>query len=261
MAEERDVSNAVTKRFFALGEQIGSSSYYYTRDHLGSVREMSDSSGNIQARYDYDPYGRVAKISGSMDSDSQYAGYYEHATSGLNLTLFRAYDPNTAKWLSRDPLPDAERRLGPNLYEYVKNNPVDWTDPLGLAGGGHGSGYNRGPANSSGNRCPSDSEKLEGDIVGLDSWGFLLPRLPLNFTMPPPMPQMLMLQMTLLRKLHRTPLQIKKAFGGTRILIQVLRVHRLTGARQVLFHLLQVEEDVEESPLILRGISQRSYHE
>jgi RHS repeat-associated protein len=136
IAEERNAGNTVTKRFYAQGEQISGASYFYTRDHLGSIREMTDSSGNIQARYDYDPYGRVTKISGSMDSDFQYAGYYEHATSGLNLTWFRAYDPTTARWLSRDPLRNAERSQGPNLYEYVQNNSVNWTDPLGLAGGG-----------------------------------------------------------------------------------------------------------------------------
>jgi len=45
IAEERDTSNVVQKRFFPQGEQQLTSgtltSFYYTRDHLGSVREMS----------------------------------------------------------------------------------------------------------------------------------------------------------------------------------------------------------------------------
>ena len=52
--EERDGSDSVTKRFYAQGEQIGSTNYYYTRDHLGSIREVTDNSGAVQARYDYD---------------------------------------------------------------------------------------------------------------------------------------------------------------------------------------------------------------
>ena len=131
-AEERDATNTVTKRFYGQGEQIGGTNYYYTRDHLGSVREMVDGSGTIQARYDYDPYGRATLVSGSNLSDFQYAGYYTHQPSGLNLTLFRAYDPNAARWLSRDPYKDAEMHVGPNLYDYVHNNPVNWLDPLGL---------------------------------------------------------------------------------------------------------------------------------
>ena len=133
IAEERDASGTtVTKRFFSQGEQQAGISYLYTRDHLGSVRELCDSSGNIQTRYGYDPYGRTTLVSGTNLSDFQYAGYYAHQPSGLNLTLFRAYDPNSARWLSRDPLKDAEMSQGTNLYEYVKNNPIDLVDPFGL---------------------------------------------------------------------------------------------------------------------------------
>jgi len=34
--------------------------------------------------------------------------------------------------ISRDPLDNAEMRLGPNLYQYVSNNPISLIDPLGL---------------------------------------------------------------------------------------------------------------------------------
>ncbi len=47
MAEERNASNNVTKRFFPQGEQQAGTSYYYTSDHLGSTREMLNSSGSI----------------------------------------------------------------------------------------------------------------------------------------------------------------------------------------------------------------------
>jgi RHS repeat-associated protein len=129
MAEERDASNTVTKRFFDQGEQMGGSSYYYTRDHLGSVREMTDASGTLVSRLDYDPWGQVTVVSGTTLPDMQYAGDYEHAPSGLNLTLFRAYDPSTSKWLSRDPLGESQ---GPNLYAYCGNDGVNAVDPLGL---------------------------------------------------------------------------------------------------------------------------------
>ena len=131
IAEERNVSDAVARRFFAQGEQIGITSYYYTFDHLGSVREMTDGSGIIQARYDYDPYGRTAEIQGTLASDFQYAGYYEHAASGLNLTLYRAYDPVASRWLSRDPMGEGSDAT---LYSYVLNDPIVLIDPLGERG-------------------------------------------------------------------------------------------------------------------------------
>ena len=133
MAEERDATGTnVTKRFFAQGEQIAGANYYYTRDHLGSVRELTSSAGAIAARYDYDPYGRPSLIQGTNLADFQYAGYYEHETSGLNLTKYRAYDPNTAKWLSRDP---AGMRGGLDLYDYCLNDPVASIDEYGLCPG------------------------------------------------------------------------------------------------------------------------------
>ena len=40
MAEERDGSNNVTRRFYAEGEQIGGTNYYYT-DQTGVIRQNS----------------------------------------------------------------------------------------------------------------------------------------------------------------------------------------------------------------------------
>src|SRR6266567_9417657 len=37
-SEERDCSNAITKRFYPEGVQVDSTNYYYTKDHLGSIR-------------------------------------------------------------------------------------------------------------------------------------------------------------------------------------------------------------------------------
>jgi len=125
----------VTKRFFPQGEQQSATPYYYTFDHEGSVRELCNSSGTIVARYNYDPYGRTTLVSGTNIATFQYAGYYQHQPSGLNLTLYRAYDAATGKWLGRDPLGEEQ---GSNLYNYVGNDPLDWYDPLGLSPQGRG---------------------------------------------------------------------------------------------------------------------------
>jgi RHS repeat-associated protein len=140
LAEQRDNTRTnVVKRFFGEGEQISGTSYFFTRDHLGSIREMTDAAGTIRARYDYDPYGRRMKIQGDLDADFGYAGMYYHTASGLLLTFYRAYDSDLGRWMSRDPLEEA---AGLNLYTYVANNPVRFIDPLGndigIYGGGTG---------------------------------------------------------------------------------------------------------------------------
>lgn len=56
--------------------------------------------------------------------------YYHHAPSGLQLALYRAYDPNLGRWLSEDPIGEEG---GINLYGFVGNQATNATDPLGLA--------------------------------------------------------------------------------------------------------------------------------
>jgi RHS repeat-associated protein len=128
--EERDASGNVTKRFFgAFGEQIGGNNYYFTFDHLGSVREVVNASGIIQSRYSYDPYGRRTLLSGTDLADFGVSGLYYHSASGLYLTEFRAFDPNLGRWLSRDPLGEY---AGTNAYNYCDGDPINNGDPLGL---------------------------------------------------------------------------------------------------------------------------------
>jgi RHS repeat-associated protein len=128
-SEERDASNNVTKRFYGMGEQIGGANYYYTRDHLGSVREMTNSAGSLVARYDYDPFGRRTLVSGTDLADFGFTDFYYDQASGLDLTWFRAYDASLGRWLTRDPIGE---NGGINIYAYVLNNPVNGADPQGL---------------------------------------------------------------------------------------------------------------------------------
>lgn len=134
--EERDAAGNVTKRFFWQGVKIetgpDAGSYFYTRDHLGSVRELTDSAGNLRARYAYDPYGRRTRVSGDVKLDFGFAGMFWSGEVGLSLTWFRAYDPALGRWLSRDSLGNVEIDDGPNLYAYVLGNPINAVDRLGL---------------------------------------------------------------------------------------------------------------------------------
>lgn len=52
-AEERDTSNSVTVRYYNQGEQIPGATapadkLFYTRDHLGSARELTVSTGGVR---------------------------------------------------------------------------------------------------------------------------------------------------------------------------------------------------------------------
>jgi RHS repeat-associated protein len=105
LCEERDsAGSTVNKHYFSQGMKQGTNSYFYSRDHLGSVREMTDANGATRARYDYDPYGRRSKVSGDLDADFGFTGHYLHAPSGLHLPKYRAYDAELGRWTGRDPI-------------------------------------------------------------------------------------------------------------------------------------------------------------
>ncbi len=69
------------------------------------------------------------KTDGGQDSDCQFAGYYVHPRSGLNLTVHRAYSTVRGLFLNRDPIQESG---GQNLFNYCENDPINTTDGTGL---------------------------------------------------------------------------------------------------------------------------------
>jgi len=59
----------------------------------------------------------------------RFPGQYHDPETGLHYNYFRHYDPETARYLTRDPLGLAP---SPNPTTYV-HNPQTWSDSLGLA--------------------------------------------------------------------------------------------------------------------------------
>ena len=131
IAEERDAAGGVVKRHLIGGVQESGTPYFQAGDHLGSLRELTDTAGVVRARYDFDPYGRRTKTSGDVDADRGFAGILDHANTGLGLAAYRGFDSSRGSWLSQDPI---GLRGGLNLYAYVKGDPINKADPLGLEG-------------------------------------------------------------------------------------------------------------------------------
>ena len=132
ICQTRTSDDVVTRRDYAEGEQnvTTGQKLIYMQDQLGSVRDVIDgTSGALVAAYDYGPYGNVTRSWGTVTTDYQYAGLYAHVKSGLMLATYRALDPNTGRWINRDPI---RERGGINLYSYSGGNPENRIDPLGL---------------------------------------------------------------------------------------------------------------------------------
>ncbi|MCX5404122.1 DUF6531 domain-containing protein [Streptomyces sp. NBC_00335] len=120
---ERIVADAtqetVDERFFAI-----------VTDLIGTPRELVGEDGEIAWRVRATLWGATAwNRDATAYTPLRFPGQYYDPETGLHHNYFRTYDPETARYLSPDPL-----GLGPapNPATYV-NDPLTWTDYLGLA--------------------------------------------------------------------------------------------------------------------------------
>ena len=115
-----------------VSRRSGSDSVFYSFDSEGNAVQRSNGSGTVLQDYLFSSYGTV--VSGTLSDPFGYkgqAGYYSDLESGLLMLTFRYYNPNTGRFLTRDPIGFDG---GMNLYSYVTNNPTNIRDPLGLDG-------------------------------------------------------------------------------------------------------------------------------
>jgi len=106
--------------------------YYYFRDGLGSIREMTDSGGTVQNFYNYGAWGEVRNQSAVVLNTYGYTGR-EFSEDGLYFYRARYLNFELGRFISEDPI---GFQGGMNLYGYVGNNPAKYIDPFGLVTGG-----------------------------------------------------------------------------------------------------------------------------
>ncbi|MBV8278127.1 MAG: hypothetical protein JO170_23095, partial [Verrucomicrobia bacterium] len=128
LVEQLNTQGGIVKEYFDQGFLNGVSTYYYGKDHLESIRNLTDNTGAIQAQLDYGPYGELTELTGQIQPDFAYTGLFYHQRSGLYFAEYRAYDSGLKRWLNRDPIREVG---GINLYDYVSNSPLNLTDPSG----------------------------------------------------------------------------------------------------------------------------------
>ncbi len=110
-------------------EQIyGSTPTYIHQDQQGSTRLITDVSGDVVGRYNYDAWGNIISHTGSATTNLQYDGQYTDEETGYQYLRARYYDPLTGQFLSQDPVFIATQ----SRYGYGENDPLDLADPLGL---------------------------------------------------------------------------------------------------------------------------------
>lgn len=105
---------------------------FYHFDRIGSTIEITNGAGNQIALFGYTPYGEMLPGSSGSDLFTYVGQYGVRAEEDLFEMGARYYDPASARFLTRDPLPprlDDVKSLNP--YAYANQNPRRYVDPFG----------------------------------------------------------------------------------------------------------------------------------
>jgi RHS repeat-associated protein len=106
----------------------GGTTQFYHQDGIGSVVGVTNQSGVTDGTVRYDAWGNKIPLTGTIP---QY-GYTGREPDDTGLVYYRAryYDPSIGRFTQKDPI---GMNGGLNLYAYVRGNPVNFNDPLGLS--------------------------------------------------------------------------------------------------------------------------------
>jgi len=126
----------------------GTDTYYFLKNLQGDIVAITNDAGNVVARYRYDAWGKVLKVTDANGSDIdntydiahvnpyRYRGYYYDTDTGLYYLQSRYYDPAVGRFINADEsttmLLFQDEVSGFNLFLYCKNSPVTFVDDLGL---------------------------------------------------------------------------------------------------------------------------------
>jgi RHS repeat-associated protein len=99
-------------------------------DNQGTTRDLVSSTGSVLNHISYDSFGNVTNQTHPLVVTLfGYTGQQADAETGLNYDRARYYDPQSARFLSQDPIGFASH--DDNLYRYTFNSPLDGQDPTG----------------------------------------------------------------------------------------------------------------------------------
>ncbi|MDF3299381.1 RHS repeat domain-containing protein [Streptomyces tropicalis] len=105
-------------------------------DSVGTPTELVSATGELAWQRRTGLWGTHVlapdKATESVECPLRFPGQYADSETGLHYSLHRYYDPETARYLSADPL---GRVPALDHHSYVLN-PLSWSDDLGLAGKG-----------------------------------------------------------------------------------------------------------------------------
>lgn len=138
---ELSTSNTIQARYTAglaldswISMDRSGDSYFYHTDGLGSISTLTNTNQAIFNTYQYDSYGNVTNQTGSVENPYTYTGREWEEAIGLYYYRTRFYDAEVGRFLTVDGFEGFfDRPSSLHSYNYVENNPINFTDPTGEA--------------------------------------------------------------------------------------------------------------------------------
>jgi RHS repeat-associated protein len=135
------IGSAAVTRTYTYGLQrisqvqiAGNVLSYYQYDGGGSVRQLTNSAGQVTDSYEYDAFGNSFTKVGTTPNNYLYRGEQYDADLGLYYLRARYYNPATGRFMGRDP--ENGKFTDPkslHKYLYAGGDPINGFDPTGLA--------------------------------------------------------------------------------------------------------------------------------
>ncbi|MCL4369113.1 MAG: RHS repeat-associated core domain-containing protein [Actinobacteria bacterium] len=142
VALERDGNGKLVRRYTYGLDLLAQTTptkgpYWYHHDGLGSVTDVTSSSGTSLWWMEYTPLGAPRASASTSQSPTnlfRFTGEYADTPTALYHLRARQYDPSTGRFLSTDPVSQAIGDPSVGSYVYVRDNPTNRTDPSGRFG-------------------------------------------------------------------------------------------------------------------------------
>ncbi|MFJ7264751.1 RHS repeat-associated core domain-containing protein [Streptomyces globosus] len=109
---------------------------YQSSDHHGTGGVQLNATDLSHVRRASDPFGNdrgTPPAPGAWAGDKGFVGGTKEKSTGFTLLGAREYDPTTGRFISPDPIIDAGDPQQWNAYAYSNNDPINKSDPSGLA--------------------------------------------------------------------------------------------------------------------------------
>jgi RHS repeat-associated protein len=126
------VQRSYTYGLSRISQRQASGTSFYGYDGHGNVRFLTDATGAVTDRYDYEAFGNIISQAGITSNLYLYSGEQNDANIGSYYLRARYLNQVSGRLWTMDPFPgNIARPSSLTRYPYAANNPVNLNDPSG----------------------------------------------------------------------------------------------------------------------------------